>query len=46
MAKFILGLVTGLVIGFLFSPYLTGTDMNVLVHDARSAIARYIPLSN
>ena len=43
MIKFILGLVVGLVAGLLISPELTGTDMNAVVHDARSAIGRHLP---
>ncbi|MBN9545476.1 MAG: YtxH domain-containing protein [Alphaproteobacteria bacterium] len=46
MIKFILGLVVGLVAGLLISPELTGTDMNAVVHDARSAIGRHLPVNN
>lgn len=46
MVKFILGLLVGLVVGLLISPQLTGTDMNALVHDARSAIGQHLPVNN
>lgn len=46
MAKFILGLLVGLVAGFLLAPNLGGTDMNAVVHDARSAIGRHMPVNN
>jgi hypothetical protein len=46
MAKFILGLLVGLVAGFLIGPDLASTDMNALVHDARSAIGRHVPVNN
>lgn len=46
MAKFILGLLVGLVAGILIAPQLAGTDANVLVHDARSAINRHLPVNN
>ena len=46
MAKFILGLLVGLVAGLLIAPQLAGTDANALVHDARSAIGRHLPVNN
>ena len=46
MAKFILGLLVGLVAGFLIAPDLAGNDVNALVHDARSAIGRHVPVNN
>ena len=44
MAKFILGLLVGLLAGFLISP--NGTDMNTVVHDARSALGKHIPVND
>ena len=46
MAKFILGLLVGLVAGLLIAPNLDGTDMNAVVHDARSAIGKHIPVND
>jgi len=46
MAKFILGLLVGLVAGLLISPNLSGTDMNTVVHDARSALGKHIPVND
>ncbi len=46
MVKFILGLLVGLVAGLLIAPQFAGTDVNVLVHDARSAISRHLPVNN
>jgi hypothetical protein len=46
MAKFILGLLVGLVAGLLIAPNLGGTDMNAVVHDARSAIGKHIPVND
>ena len=46
MAKFILGLLVGLVAGLLIAPNLAGTDMNALVHNARAAIGRHLPVND
>ncbi len=43
MAKFILGLVTGLVIGLLYSSYFSIPDWNSLTVKARAVVARHIP---
>lgn len=46
MAKFILGLVTGLVLGLLYSSYFAGRDLNDLTVKARAAVSRHIPGTN
>ncbi len=43
MAKFILGLVTGLVIGLLYSSYFSIPDWNNLAVKARAVVSRHIP---
>lgn len=46
MAKFILGLVTGLVIGLLYSSYFASPDLNTLTAKARAAVSRHMPVNN
>jgi hypothetical protein len=46
MTKFILGLVTGLVIGVLYSSYFATPDLNHLVGTARSTLGRHVPINN
>jgi len=46
MTKFILGLLVGLIAGLLIAPNLAGSDMNTLVHNARSAINRHLPVND
>jgi hypothetical protein len=36
----------GLVAGFLIAPNISGTDMNTVVHDARSAIGKHLPVND
>jgi hypothetical protein len=46
MAKFLVGLLAGLVIGFLSSSYFSGRDLNDFARKARSAISRHYPVNN
>jgi hypothetical protein len=46
MAKFFVGLLTGLAIGVLFSSYFSDTDLNSAAYRLRAGIARYIPGAN
>jgi hypothetical protein len=46
MAKFIMGLLIGVVIGLLSSSYFSTTGLNDLTNRARSAVARHLPVSN
>ena len=46
MAKFLLGLVVGVVISFLYSSYFTGRDLNDLTYKARAAVANHMPVHN
>ncbi|MEP6830338.1 MAG: hypothetical protein ABI963_08365 [Rhizomicrobium sp.] len=46
MAKFILGLVTGLVIGLLYSSYFASPDLNDLTRKARATMSRHMPVNN
>ena len=46
MAKFILGLLVGLAIGFFYSSYFAGHDLNDLTNKARAAVAKHVPVNN
>jgi hypothetical protein len=46
MAKFILGLLVGLVAGILISPYFIGANVDDLVHRTRAAIGRHVPVND
>ena len=46
MAKFLMGLLVGAVIGLLSSSYFSSTGLNDLTNQARSVVARHLPVSN
>jgi hypothetical protein len=46
MAKFFVGLLTGLVIGLSASAYFSDTDLNGAAYRLRTGIMRYIPGAN
>lgn len=46
MAKFILGLVTGLVIGLMYSSYFSIPDWNSLTVKARAMVSQHMPVND
>ena len=46
MAKFILGLLVGLVIGIGYASYFTKSELNDLSAKARSELGKHIPINN
>jgi hypothetical protein len=46
MAKFILGLLVGIVIGIGYSSYFSRGELNDLTVKARSELGRHIPINN
>lgn len=46
MAKFILGLLVGLVIGLVSSPYFSRGELNDLSVKARAELGRHVPINN
>ena len=46
MAKFILGLLVGVMIGMLSSSYFAGTSLNDLTISARAVAAKHLPVNN
>ena len=46
MAKFILGLLVGLVIGLVYSSYFTKSELNHLTVKARGELGRHLPINN
>jgi hypothetical protein len=46
MAKFITGLLVGIVIGMLYSSYFSSGGLNDLTNKARSVVSRHLPVGN
>jgi preprotein translocase subunit SecF len=46
MAKFIMGLLVGVVIGLLSSSYFSAGELNDLTIKARSVVSRHLPVNN
>lgn len=46
MAKFILGLLTGFIVGVLFEAYADNGGLHDLAIELRGALARYLPVNN
>ena len=46
MAKFILGLVLGLVVGIAYSSYFSKSELNDLTVKARSELGKHVPINN
>lgn len=46
MAKFILGLLTGIIIGILFEAYLDNGGLHNLAIQMRGEMAKYLPINN
>jgi uncharacterized membrane protein len=46
MAKFIMGLLVGIVIGIMYSSYFSIGDLNDLTSRARTVISRHLPVNN
>ena len=46
MAKFILGLLMGVVVGMLYSSYFSASELNNLTTKARTELGRHMPINN
>jgi hypothetical protein len=46
MAKFIMGLLLGIIIGLLYSSYFSDGGLNDLASKARSVVSRHLPVNN
>lgn len=46
MAKFVLGLLMGLIIGMLFSNYVSTSELNNLTAKARTELGKHMPINN
>ena len=46
MAKFIIGLLVGIVIGIVYSSYFSIGGLNDLTNQARSVVGRHLPVNN
>lgn len=46
MAKFILGLMVGLLIGFVYSSYFSKGELSDLTVKARAELGKHVPINN